>query len=219
MCQWRYDNLHAVGYDEGWGATPASHATWLARLAGIVPQGGRVLDAACGTGRAWPPLLHAGLDVTGIDQSSGILKIAAVKHPSVSVRRLPLQELVTVSEWSAHFDGLTCLDAMENVGPEHWPAVVAGFGHVLKPLAPAYITVEVPDPTESGDLSAPVAADGAPLVAGESYDGNGYHYYPRRAARGRRCPCVRWWLLRPRIHTTKPPLQETPWVTVHRPAL
>ena len=87
---------------------------------------------------------------------------------------------MTVSEWSAHFDGLTCLDAMENVGPEHWPAAVAGFAHVLKPLAPAYITVEVPDLAESGDLSATVAADGAPLVAGESDDGIGYHYYPRR---------------------------------------
>jgi hypothetical protein len=57
-----------------------------------------------------------------------MLDVAVVKHPSVSVRRLPLQELMTVTLWSAHFDGLTCLDAMENVGPEHWPAVIAGFG-------------------------------------------------------------------------------------------
>ena len=33
--------------------------------------------------------------------------------------------------------------------------------------------MEVPDAADSGDLSAPVAADGAPLVAGESYDAAG----------------------------------------------
>ncbi|HEU0241613.1 MAG TPA: class I SAM-dependent methyltransferase [Micromonosporaceae bacterium] len=180
ICRWRYNNLHADRYDESWGHTPASHAAWLSRYAGMVPSAGRVLDAACGTGRAWPPQLRAGLQVTGIDQSSGMLKVAAAKHPGVPTRELALQDLAAVADWSGHFDGLTCLDAMENVGPEHWPAVVAGFCAVLKPLAPAYLTVEIPDAAETGDLSAPEPADGATLVAGEFYDGTGYHYYPRR---------------------------------------
>jgi SAM-dependent methyltransferase len=180
VCQWRYDNLHAQRYDEQWGHTPASHAAWLSRLADMVVDGGRVLDGACGTGRAWPPLLDAGLEVTGVDQSSRMLEVATAKHPSVRVRRFSLQQLASVPEWSAHFDGLTCVDAMENIGPEHWPGVLAGFGAVVKPLAPAYITVEIPDPAESGDLSAHVATDGAPLVSGELYDGVGYHYYPSR---------------------------------------
>jgi hypothetical protein len=53
----------------------------VARLAGLVRQGGTVLDAACGTGKYWPALLAAGLQVTGVDQSAGMLAQASRKHP------------------------------------------------------------------------------------------------------------------------------------------
>ncbi|MTI95244.1 MAG: class I SAM-dependent methyltransferase [Firmicutes bacterium] len=42
-------------------------------------RGRRVLDIGCGTGRVMLPLLQAGVDVTGIDMSPHMLKLAAEK--------------------------------------------------------------------------------------------------------------------------------------------
>ena len=56
----RFDTIHSPHYDENWGAVSPSHAAFVARLAGLVRQGGAVLDAACGTGKYWPALLAAG---------------------------------------------------------------------------------------------------------------------------------------------------------------
>jgi hypothetical protein len=58
---------------------------------------------------------------------------------------------------------------MEYIAPEDWPGVAA----TLKPGAPAYVTVEVPD----GPLPAPVDPRQVP---GEHFEGLGYHYYPAR---------------------------------------
>jgi SAM-dependent methyltransferase len=140
-------------------AISPSHAAFVARLAGLVRQGGAVLDAACGTGKYWPALAAAGLQVTGVDQSAGMLAQARRKHPQVPSRVLALQDLAELPD---RFDGLLCVDALENVTPEDWPVVAAGLGTVLKDQAPAYVTVELPD----GPLPPP--------------DGSGYHYYPPR---------------------------------------
>jgi hypothetical protein len=61
------------------------------------------------------------------------------------------------------------LDAACGTG-KYWPAVLAAG---LKPQAPAYVTVEVPD----GPLPAPVDPRQVP---GEHFEGGGYHYYPAR---------------------------------------
>jgi ubiquinone/menaquinone biosynthesis C-methylase UbiE len=125
------------------GTVFPSHAAFVARLAGLVRPGGAVLDAACGTGKYWPALLAAGLRVTGVDQSAGMLAQARREHPEVPSRVLALQDLAALPD---RFDGLLCVDALENVVPEDWPAVAAGFARVLLPRAPAYLTVARPPP-------------------------------------------------------------------------
>jgi len=167
----RFDHLHSPRYDENWGAISPSHAAFVARLAGQVRQGGTVLDAACGTGKYWPALLAAGLQVTGVDQSAGMLAQARRKHPQVESRVLALQDLAALPD---RFDGLLCVDALEYVGPEDWPGVAAGLAAVLADRAPAYVTVEqLPD----GPLLPPADPRQVP---GEVTDGGGYHYYPPR---------------------------------------
>lgn len=168
----RFDTLLSVGYDEDWGAISASHAAFIARLTALVRPGGDVLDAACGTGKYWPVLLDADLRITGTDQSAGMLDQARRKHPEVGTRVLALQDLAA-ADLTGRFDGLLCVDAMEYIAPEDWPGVVAGLAAALKPRAPAYITVEVPD----GPLPAPADPRQVP---GEHYEGAGYHYYPAR---------------------------------------
>jgi SAM-dependent methyltransferase len=166
----RFDTMHSPRYDENWGTISPSHAAFVARLAGLVRQGGAVLDAACGTGKYWPALLAAGLRVTGVDASAGMLAQARRKHPEVPAHVLALQDLAALKD---RFDGLLCVDALENVAPEDWPGVAAGLAGVLKDRAPAYVTVELP--------GQPLPPPGDPRqVPGEVTEGGGYHYYPPR---------------------------------------
>jgi SAM-dependent methyltransferase len=173
----RFDTLYSPHYDEDWGEISPSHAAFVARLAGLVRPGGAVLDAACGTGKYWPALLAAGLRVTGVDASAGMLAQARRKHPEVPSLVLALQDLAVLPD---RFDGLLCVDALEYVPPEDWPAVAAGLAGVLLPGAPAYVTVELqteplPHPSDPRQLPE------------EDVAGGGYHYYPPKDS-------VRGWL-------------------------
>lgn len=173
---YRFDTLHSPHYDENWGAVSPSHASFVARLITLVRPGGEVLDTACGTGKYWPMLLAAGLRVTGVDQSEGMLAQARRKHPEVSSSVLALQDLAAALDLRGRFDGLLCVDALENVAPEDWPGVVSGLAAVLKPQAPAYVTVEM------RERPLPPPADPR-QVPGEDFEGGelgGYHYYPPR---------------------------------------
>lgn len=169
----RFDTLHSPHYDENWGAISPSHAAFAGRLARLTRPGGDVLDAACGTGKYWPALLAAGLRVTGADQSGGMLGQARRKYPGIPARILSLQDLAGTGDLRGRFDGLLCVDALENIAPEDWPGVAIGLAGVLKTQAPAYVTVEVHD----GPLAAPVDPRQVP---GEHFEGGdgGYHYYP-----------------------------------------
>jgi SAM-dependent methyltransferase len=169
----RFDTLHSPDYDENWGTISPSHAAFVSRLVTLIQPGGDVLDAACGTGKYWPAVLAAGLRVTGADQSVGMLAQARRTHPEVPTQVLALQDLTAAADLRGRFDGLLCVDALEYIAPEDWPGVAAGLAAALKPQAPAYVTVEVPD----GPLPAPVDPRQVP---GEHFEGGGYHYYPAR---------------------------------------
>lgn len=171
---YRFDILHSTRYDEHWGTVSPSHAAFVARLTKLIRPKGSVLDAACGTGKYWPMLLAAGVRVTGVDQSEGMLAQARRKHPEVPARLLALQDLATAEDLRTRFDGLLCVDALENVAPEDWPGAVSGLAAVLKSGAPAYVTVEF----HEGQLPPPVDPRQVP---GEDFEGGergGYHYYP-----------------------------------------
>jgi SAM-dependent methyltransferase len=47
-----------------------------ARVASLVPAGGRVLDAGCGTGRVAVELARRGYQVTGVDNDPSMLEVA-----------------------------------------------------------------------------------------------------------------------------------------------
>jgi ubiquinone/menaquinone biosynthesis C-methylase UbiE len=77
------DTIYAPIYDENWGSIDSSHQEFLAQLLELCPSGGRILDAACGTGKYWPMILESGRSVLGIDQSQGMLARAHEKFPHV----------------------------------------------------------------------------------------------------------------------------------------
>jgi SAM-dependent methyltransferase len=173
----RYDAMHAPTYDEQWGAIGPVHRQFVERVARSVPEGGLVLDAACGTGRFFPTILDAGRRVFGVDASAGMLAAAAHKHPDVPTERRRLEALGHEGE----FDAAICVDALENLPPEDWPAALTALRRSVRDTGVVYLTVELPDPAELQDARTSALAAGLPVVDGElAHADGGYHYYPTR---------------------------------------
>jgi SAM-dependent methyltransferase len=96
-----YDDFTA-GYDyESW----MSEVEAWARDAGL--SGRRVLDAACGTGSSFVPLLERGYEVVGCDISPAMVDRARARaNGAADVVVADLREL----PWRERFDLVTCVD-------------------------------------------------------------------------------------------------------------
>jgi cyclopropane fatty-acyl-phospholipid synthase-like methyltransferase len=151
---------------------------WVAMLLGLVPAGGSVLDAPCGTGRYFPMIAAAGLSVTGVDQSAGMLAQARSRGIAAWLEQSRLQDL----SYTEAFDASVTIDAMENVPPEDWPVVIANLRRAVRPGGVLYLTVEVVDRADIDQAYESLTAQGQPAVHGEITEGDvaGYHYYPGR---------------------------------------
>lgn len=170
----RMDTLFAPTYDERWGGyINPTHRRMVERFLALLPPHAHLLDAACGTGKYWPLLLENGRSLLGTDQSEGMLRQAQAKFPNVPVEKLGLQEL----SLRETFDGITCIDAMENVFPEDWPRVLQNFHRALKPGGLLYFTVEIPE-DELPTVFREAVDAGLPVVEGEWVHDGAYHYYP-----------------------------------------
>ncbi|MBE3518814.1 MAG: class I SAM-dependent methyltransferase [Firmicutes bacterium] len=175
LAEVRYDVVFSRDYDEKYGDISPTHRRFVEKLLSLTPTGARIIDAACGTGKYWRMILEAGRTVVGIDQSSEMLKLAALKHPEVPTEKVGLQEMTYVSEFSAAM----CVDAMENVCPEDWPLVLGNLASALKKGGHLYLTVEVIAEEELEEAYRKAREMGLPVVFGEYAHHGGYHYYPR----------------------------------------
>ena len=102
----------------------------LARAHGL--GGTRVLDAGCGTGKSFLPLLDRGFEVTACDHSPAMLDVAAAKAAGrVTLHCRDLRALGPIGE----FDLITCLDDVANylTDPEDLTAALAGLAANLRP--------------------------------------------------------------------------------------
>jgi len=114
---------------------------WVARVLGLIPPGGTVLDAPCGTGKYFAMLAAAGHQVAGADQSAGMLARARARARGIafSLQRTSLQDL----PYAARFDAVLTIEAMQHIPPRRlarragrsgpgcpagWPGVPDGPG-------------------------------------------------------------------------------------------
>lgn len=81
----RYDNIFSLDYDEKWGNLEQNHIDNLNYFLNLLPKETRILDAACGTGKYWDIITSKNFKVTGMDQSSNMLKKAQIKYPKISI--------------------------------------------------------------------------------------------------------------------------------------
>jgi SAM-dependent methyltransferase len=96
-------------------------------------RGARVLDAGCGTGKSFLPLLERGFEVTACDGSSAMLDVASAKAGAdrVTLHCRDLRQLDPIGE----FDLITCLDDVANylTEPAELAAALAGLAKNLRP--------------------------------------------------------------------------------------
>src|SRR4051812_43173092 len=160
----RMDTIFAPIYDTNWGSyINPTHQRMLEQFLTACPTNTLILDAACGTGKYWPVLLSTGRQVVGIDQSQQMLTVAQAKHPAVPVRKLGLQEL----DDHQCYDGIICIDAMENVFPEDWLQVLYNVHRALREGGWFYLTVELETPEVLATLFQQARQEGLPVVEGE----------------------------------------------------
>lgn len=169
------DSLSSV-FDQRWGEIGEVHREFVTRFLGSLPPGGRVLDAACGTGKYFGLVLESGRSLLGVDHSAGHLARARAKFPEVPTEKRDLQDL----PYSDEFDGVMCVDAMEMVPPEDWPPVLNGFRRALRADGRLYLTVERVSDPEVREATEEARRAGLPVVEGEVMweDEDLYHYYP-----------------------------------------
>lgn len=175
LAELRYDIIFSVDYDEKWENIGEIHKKNLLYFLSLLHKGTTILDAGCGTGKYWGIIKENGYNVLGIDQSQQMLNKAASKFPDVEVRKIGLQEM----DYTNAFDGIICIDAMENVFPEDWKLVLNNFHRALKNGGVLYFTVEVIDQKELLEAYKKGIKLGLPLVKGEIAHKGGYHFYPK----------------------------------------
>jgi SAM-dependent methyltransferase len=173
----RQEDALADDFDALWGEIEPTHQAFIERFLSRLPPDGRVLDAACGTGKYFPLVLASGRRLLGVDHAGAYLAKAAAKFPQVPTDKHDLQEL----PYRGEFDGLMCVDAMECIPPEDWPVVLERFQRALRPGGWLYLTVERArqDRVRAGNQAA--RRSGLPVVDGEVVWGEPdayYHHYP-----------------------------------------
>lgn len=176
-CETKYDG-YAPLYWEKYGLySNITHQRFIQEFLNHLSPNSTILDAACGAGRYESFLLEKGHTVIGIDQSQGMLARAKEKFPNVQYQKIGLQEIA----YQEIFDGVICMDAMENVCPEDWMLVLNNFYHALKPEGYLYFTVETIENADEGEIKQAferAQQGGLPVVYGEFPDEEVYHYHP-----------------------------------------
>jgi SAM-dependent methyltransferase len=182
----RQEDALADVYDASWGETGPTHRAWVERFLSRLPPAGRVLDAACGTGKYLAMVLDGGRSVLGVDHAEAYLAAARAKAPGAETAKHDLQDLPYLDE----FDGVMCVDAMEFVPPEDWPLILGRFARSLHAGGWLYLTVELVPEDAVRAANEEARRAGLPVVDGEViwHDPDPYyHHYPG-------LPRVRAWI-------------------------
>ncbi len=178
-CEAQYDLVWAPQYGEGKVGlySNVTHQAFIHKFLDLLPHESKILDAACGAGRYLPFLLEKGHAIIGIDQAQGMLDCARAKFPDVQFEKIGLQEMA----YQEIFDGVICMDAMENVSPEDWPLVIANFHRALKQDGYLYFTAETIENIDEDEIKQAyerAQQAGLPVVYGEIPDEGVYHFHP-----------------------------------------
>jgi tRNA (uracil-5-)-methyltransferase TRM9 len=140
-----------------------------------LPKGSRVLDLMAGNGRHSLVAADAGLDPVWLDWSRALATLSSERLPHVphvvaDATRLPFAE--------GTFDAAICVAALHGLpDPEHRATSLAELRRVLKPDAPAQLTVWSRDAPRFRDLPARETDVIVPWKADGFDEARTYHLY------------------------------------------
>lgn len=92
--------------------------------------GRKVIDAGCGAGRLSVRLAEAGLDVTGVDLSPGMVRVAQRSHPGLAFE---VGELTALPAADAAADGILAWYSIIHASPPELRQIVREFWRALRP--------------------------------------------------------------------------------------
>lgn len=111
---------------------------WLDRFLDLLPAGGRVLDAGCGTGEPIAVYMAGrGFRVTGIDAARAMLAIARARVPGGDWRLADMRGL----DLGETFDGVIGWDSFFHLRPDEQRAVLPRLARHLNPGGALMLTV------------------------------------------------------------------------------
>jgi SAM-dependent methyltransferase len=98
------------------------------RFAAMLPPGGRVLDAGCGSGRDARAFREAGFEVTATEAAPRLAALAQ-RHTGLDVQVLRFDEM----DWREAFDGIWTCASLLHVPRVEMPEVLRRLGGALVP--------------------------------------------------------------------------------------
>lgn len=101
----------------------------------LAQGGGPVLDIGCGTGRATAYLAERGLDIAGVDLSSGMLDAARVAHENLSF------ELGSLTDLPADGDSLVAASCWYSILYTPLPSLGLAWAELARVLRPGGIVI------------------------------------------------------------------------------
>lgn len=127
-------------------------ARWLTRFGNALEPGARVLDLGCGAGEpiaAW--LIAEGFNLTGVDFSDEMLKIARSRWPDGDWRVADMRDL----DLRESFSGLVAWDSFFHLTPDEQRACIPRLAAHLEPGGLLMTTVGA----EAGEVTGTVGGE------------------------------------------------------------
>lgn len=133
-----YYNINAASFVAG--TQNVDMSLWRDKFESYVTDGGRVLDAGCGSGRDSKAFIQHGFSVVAFDASREMCK-AASELIGQEVWQMKFQEIVFDEE----FDGIWACASLLHVSYEELPDVLGKLHKALKPNGVIYASFKYDD--------------------------------------------------------------------------
>ena len=132
-----YNDNSTVFFEETVGAdvTPLYE-----RFLKYVPEGGKILDLGCGSGRDVKAFMERGYVADGVDRSEELCKLAS-EYTGVKIKQMDFTELDAVAE----YDAIWACASLLHVPGEELPKIIGLMRRALKPSGVMYMSYKYGD--------------------------------------------------------------------------
>ncbi|WP_370622942.1 class I SAM-dependent methyltransferase [Polynucleobacter sp. MWH-Berg-3C6] len=127
MKQWALTTIKVLGLPSAHDAI-TKPSSWVARFAQLIPQGGAVLDLACGSGRHSVLLANLAYSVLAVDQD--ISAIETIQSASITPKCLNLEQDTWPFDGTS-FHGIVVTNYLYRPHMDHLPELLEGGGILI----------------------------------------------------------------------------------------